>query len=104
MSIYLQPAASWLWLHLYFRNCFGKVIDLRMCVCLATWQYLVFLNITVDQTILLTLKSSSTKVPYSFKEETATIINDLILPAPPTQAVMTEDSVQQLIIPNPDCE
>ena len=65
---------------------------------------LTMLNISVDQTILLTLKSSSTEVPYSFKEETATIINDLILPAPPVQAIITEDSIQQLIIPNPDCE
>ena len=60
--------------------------------------------IFTDNSILLTIKSSTTEVPYSFKETTDTIINDLVLPAPPLQDEITEDSVKQLIIPDPECK
>jgi len=53
-----------------------------------------------DKTILLTIKSSSTEVPYFLKESTDAIINDLVLPAPPLQDEITEDSVKKLIIPD----
>ena len=58
--------------------------------------------IFTDNTILLTIKSSTTEIPYSFKETTDTVINDLVLPAPPSQNEITEDSVKQLIIPDPE--
>ena len=57
-----------------------------------------------DKSIFLTIKSSTTEVPYSFKETTDTVINDLVLPAPPSQDEITEDSVNQLIIPDPECK
>lgn len=60
--------------------------------------------IFIDKSILLTIKSSTTEVPYSFKETTDTIIDDLVLPAPPSQDEITEDSVKQLIIPDPECK
>ena len=66
-------------------------------------HYIYFNNFT-DKSILLTIKSSTTEVPYSFKESTDAIINDLVLPAPPLQDKITEDSVKQLIIPDPECE
>ena len=71
-----------------------------MHYCTFLMMYIKF----ADKSISLTIKSSTTEVPYSFKETTDTIINDLVLPAPPSQNEITEDSVKQLIIPDPGCK
>ena len=69
---------------------------------LCTNNYDTFLFTFADKSVLLKIKSSTTEVPYSVKETSDIIINDLVLPAPPSQDEITADSVQQLIIPDPD--